>query len=223
LTPSSTIIYFESTRLHEPEFHTELFQASWDPHLETFAAAEPLAALASTSLRNRPCIATSGHELFFSQQVRDWDRNSELWVAWRASLDEPFTDRQARPLVEINSAFDEFAPVVTDDGKSIFWTGFLTNSHEGGADFNASSLWMATRDEPFDPSRHNAPPPFGSARKVRLTPDVHVLSATVSGDWPAEGAKLYFVSCLASECSQLAHVLDIYSATWHVGTSAPRF
>jgi tetratricopeptide (TPR) repeat protein len=223
LSIDGSTLYFESTRQGGGQFLIDLFKASWDPEQERFVDVLPLAALDSLSLRFRPSISASGLELYFNQQVSDWDGNMDIWVAWRGSVDEPFTNERARALPEVNSSHDEFTPVIHADGKALFWTGWTTNSHAGGPPFRSSSLWIAARSDTFDPSRHLDPPHFADPKRVRLTPDVHVFSAAVGSDWPAEGAKLYFVSCLASQCPLLGSELDIYSATWHVSAPASRF
>ena len=121
-----------------------------------------------------------------------------------------------RRLDEINSPGDEFSPVISSDGRTILWTGWRTNSHDGGSEFEASDVWMATRTGPFDPMIHDEPPRFGSVRKVPVDlPDTHFYDIAISHEWPNDGAPVYFVSCVPELCSQRGQVFDIYSATWH--------
>jgi hypothetical protein len=166
----------------------------------------------------RPSISTDGHELFFNFQRASGDRNLELWVAWRFSLDKPFTREQSRPLSEVNSQYNDFAPVIHEDGKTLFWTGWIQDSHDGGPDFHSSSIWIATRAEAFDHRTHTKSPPFGNVRKLSMIPYTPVYNVAVPTAWPEDGARIYFVSCLPSLCSQLGSVFDMYSAVWR---SAP--
>jgi hypothetical protein len=215
LSADGQTLYFDSTRLAGGAFVPELYTAAWDEAAQDFVDPRPLGSFASIrGMAARPAISVEGHELHFATQTVPRSRNIELWVAWRHSLGEPFTPERARPLEEINSPHDETSPVLSRDGKHLLWTGWITDSHAGGGDFQSSSIWCATRSEAFDPRRHAEPPRFEAVHRVALSPPVHAHTIAISGTWPAPGAKAYFVGCLATECQRLCDVMDIYEAAW---------
>ena len=223
ISADGSTLYFESDRLGDGHFPGHIFSATWDSQEQDFVRPEIVEELKTLpGTQYRPSISASGHELHFIVEPHDFSRNTELWVAWRHALDEPFRSERARPLDEINSPHDDFSPVLSADGKVLLWTGWVTDGPAGGSDFSASSIWMATRADAFDPEKHVEPPRFGDVRKLALSVPVNAYNVAVSPEWPGAGAKIYFIGCIPSLCRNLGGVFDIYSASWQPAATRPR-
>lgn len=163
-----------------------------------------------------PCsISFDELELFFSAKEEYGNAgDQDLYVAWRSSVNERFSRERSRQLQEIDSPFDDVCPTVSRDGKTVFWSGFLSDSHAGshGRELVRSSVWLATRPRVRNPET-GEPEPFRNIRWVRLEPEVPAVHFRVTGQWPAEGARAYFCSALPRGGS-VRNDFDIYAAVW---------
>lgn len=166
-----------------------------------------------------PFISPNGLELYFSS-LRSG--NMDLYKATRDSASDSFGD--VTPLTELNSRFDETAPVLSNDGLTLFFSGWLgaqlipqdrtAGERDGG--FGQEDIWVATRaslNEPFD-NVMNLGPAVNSDRGDEM--------GSVTADWPAPGSTIYFTRKI--EEAQGSGFLDgqpqIWQATWYVPTGA---
>jgi hypothetical protein len=215
LSSDGTTLYYESSQFGGGALVTDLFEATWNPERSEFEDPSVIVGLSSIPGRiYRPSVSADDYELYFNHDSDGNANDMDLWVAWRSSLNEQFTSDRARPLDEVNSRYNEFGPVILGDGKTLFWTGFKTNSHDGNAGFSTSTIWMASREEKFDPKVHSEPPRFGNIRKHVMVPGIPAFNVAVPDSWPQDGARIFFVSCAPGSCSEFFSVYDVYSAVW---------
>jgi tetratricopeptide (TPR) repeat protein/predicted Ser/Thr protein kinase len=196
-------------------------RAIWDPEKQDFTGLEiwsNFRVVPQSGYMGPLSISFDELELFFSAKERyGMVGDQNLYVAWRDSVKEEFSVQRSRRLREIDSEFDDVAPTVSRDGKTIFWTGFLSNSHAGwhGRDLVRASVWMAKRPRLRNPD-HGEPEQFADIRWVRVEPEVPVCHFRVTGQWPEEGARAYFVSAMPGRRSGVqGGDYDIYVAVWH--------
>jgi tetratricopeptide (TPR) repeat protein len=221
LTADGQTLFFHTDRPVGDLRARHFASATWDPEREDFTNVQDWPALVQVAPGRLGPVAISGDGLelcFNTVTTGSNEGHRDLWTAWRRSLDEPFAPERTRPLSEVNTEFDECMPCLSADGRTIFWTGFFTDSHAGSIqpELSRSSVWKATRSMSRDP-RTNQPYPFGSVQRVRLEPDVRAIYFRISSTWPEPGARAFFISCLPGEIPQV-NDLDIYEAVWHSAT-----
>src|SRR5262249_30317000 len=86
-----------------------------------FLPAVPVASVnTGTHNDSRPFISASGLELFYSSDRPGGLGSYDLWLATRASFDEPFGS--PIPLAEINSSSNDYSPTLTADGLTIYFS-----------------------------------------------------------------------------------------------------
>ncbi|MBN1419854.1 MAG: dockerin type I repeat-containing protein [Planctomycetes bacterium] len=170
-------IYFTSTRTPSCGFQ-DLFVARFnvpgDPE-GGFAAIENLGdGVNATGKQANPNISRDGLRLYFRS-------GPDFYVARRKTEDDLF----GNPVLlswKLGAA-DIFAPTISWDERTLFWT----DDRQGSED-----IWMATRESVFDdfgqPVPFDHPAPLGSP----INTPAYEAAPTPTADWPAPGSGLYF-------------------------------
>ena len=136
--------------------------------------------------------------------------DGDLWIATRSTLTEPFGD--AAPLDATINCCREGFPTISSDGLAVFWSDSFESDENRPEGVGGNDIWVATRerlDQPFsDPTNLNElwPGTVVNDHRNQGTP-------YISREWPANGAKLYYVN-------DRDGTFDVYEATWR-STSAP--
>ena len=151
-----------------------------------------------------PSISADGLALYFDSTRPGGRGDRDLYVGVRSEPRGPF--ETGRPLENINTPFTDASPSISSDGMTLFWSdnnvSLRRPGGRGGVD-----IWFSFRQEPGDSI--DARSAFDDALNLEsVNATAHEWHPDVSSDWPARGAKLYFVYCIGrGDC-------DIYDATW---------
>jgi len=143
--------------------------------------------------------SADGAKLYFARGTPGYscpDGGDLYEASWSA---EDGTWGDVRPLAGLNTAFGDFNPSVSRDGRTLFWSSWFPFPRD-------LYIWMATLNGEGDfEDPRPVKPPSGDMWVV--------LSPWITYDWPEDGSKLYYVRCTAG-CPDLN--LDIWEATWHL-------
>ncbi|MBI2929636.1 MAG: PD40 domain-containing protein [Verrucomicrobia bacterium] len=188
----------------------DLFEARRASVGEPFGVATPLPDAINRYSAFTPHLSPDGLMLLFGSTRPGGKGNEDIWVATRASRDEPFgapvnfNDFFAGS--QVNSTYGEVAPSLSWDGLALFVSEGDSGWRPGGR--GGPDIWVSTR-----PSNGE---PFG--RPVNLNAFAFGSSVNTSGwegyiflsrDWPGPGSKLYFSANRAG-----GFTFDFWEAEW---------
>jgi Tol biopolymer transport system component len=131
-------LYFNIGLSQAMQGTTDIYVADLLP--EGFGNRRPVPELNSPQGEQRPSIRFDGLEIFFFSN-RPGLGGTDLWVATRESVDEPWNTPQNLGPV-INSTFGEFNPYISADGLTLY---FASNRPAGHPDCGLNDLYMTTR------------------------------------------------------------------------------
>jgi len=173
LSPDQLSLYFVAA---DPPFtnRLELYVATRSNIAADFSPRVALTALNTPANEREPFVSWDGTELFFTSQTAqgvpfDLYRASRVGSAFANSV----------PVTELNTGAEEFSPVLSADGKRIF---FASRRSDGGAQGGAD-IWTATRTSPSTP--------FGSPTSVT---EVNTSAEDVPGWLSSDACRLYLHS-----------------------------
>jgi hypothetical protein len=102
----------------------------------------PLDAVGDGANGKTPSITPDGLQLYFAADRAGGAGVSDIWWIERADRESPWGE--AQPLLNVNSAREEFAPSLSADGLQLV----LTRANVG---LGAQELWLARRDSVAGP------------------------------------------------------------------------
>jgi hypothetical protein len=175
----------------------DLYQASRGSVRDPFGSVIRLAGEVNAHADLAPHISGDGLRLYFTSYRPGGHGGADIWVAARASVDDPFgapvNFNDFYPGSTVNTAWDEYGPSLSRDGQVLFFSdpftyGAVRPGGKGGWD-----IWVATRA--------NTQTPFGAAVNLNdfsLGSAINTLhgqiAAQISPRWPAAGARLYYTT-----------------------------
>lgn len=216
ITDSGLILVFQRSpagAIHDTDLANDLYQASRSSAGEPFGSAIRLGTNVNVAADLAPHISADGLTLYFTSFRPGGSGGADIWVATRSSVNDPFRPsvnlNNFYPGSTINTASDEYAPSLSRDGLTLFFSdapwGRLRPGGRGKAD-----LWVSTRP--------HAQAPFGTPVNLNdLGPRSEVNTSqnqafpTISPRWPTAGAKLYFAS---DDGTRDVMNPEIWEATW---------
>jgi hypothetical protein len=176
---------------------TDLFLATREDLNEPFKKFRNIEELNSEEFNAYPWISKDGKWLYFNSI----SYGPGISVAYREGPGQPF--KEVKPIFQ--TQFGEVAASVSADGSMLFFSdGHDAPIRPGG--YGCMDLWMIMLDAPD----HTVGQPInlGSPPNGTLCEGY----SSLSPDWPAEGATIYFLRAKAIDFSDQ---YDIYQATWH--------
>ena len=94
-----------------------------------WSTPENLGSIINTrNVENTPCISADGLELYFTSNVPDHPRNSEILMTTRVSKDDPWGEPVALN-TRVNSNQYEYTPFISTDGLTLFFSRGVAKSH----------------------------------------------------------------------------------------------
>ncbi len=200
LSSDGLTLYFSSDR-DASLGRNDLFLATRPSRTEPFGNVVHLPAGLNTEYEDMsPNVSADGLSLYFASDRPDGEGDLDLYVAARASLEDPFGEPENLG-PEINSASNDGTPTISSDGLHLVFHSPRVGNAE---------LYIASRestDEPFGPAIRLDE--FGIGSYIHSSVPAEA-DPQLSADWPAIGSKIYFSGYTGSEEA------DLWEATWSV-------
>jgi hypothetical protein len=143
LTDDGTKLFFE--RQEASLLNSDIYVAQRNTASGPFGPPSLVAGLNTSGYEANPFVRGDAHELWFVATGADTSIDIFLGVLTSGGY-------AARPVVELNSAANDYSPVVTKDNLTVY---FASERPLGGA--AGSNVWVATRTTPTEPFARPAP------------------------------------------------------------------
>lgn len=121
----------------------DIYQVAVTRHGEVLEPATPVTELNHpTAIDAEPTIRADGREIFFwSNAPRGGVGGTDIWVATRRSLHDPWSPPQN--LGSVNTPFAQLSPGISHDGRTLF----VALGFQGHGGLGFQDIWMSTRRE----------------------------------------------------------------------------
>ena len=111
---------------------------------DPFGPAVPVVELNTRFADTNPNISRDGLTIYFNSAGHGGAGEADLFVATRASRDEPFAEPSASPFVNLNTEMSEVDPNVSADGRTVYFCRAVADPNPQ-IGFTSFDLYVATR------------------------------------------------------------------------------